>query len=228
MLALDERSMTPICTCMMIPNKRSLNLATITTICLCVWLALRQLLQRLIIASIGISALCAVNSCSSQRHLRVTMDSLTSRTTSESMSHKVLVKTTMAALPSESSTMTLPLTALHNLPESLPISRQTGRARIEYRKIKDTVYLTAHCDSIERAIEQMMLIEQGSQTNSSIGQVSKRQEKLSSQQLYSPIYSVCIIFIAFAGGFLLATLLGLTRWYHQLLNSLIRAIRRLF
>lgn len=134
----------------------------------------------------------------------------------------------MAALPSESISMNLPLTALHNLPESLPISRQTGRARIEYLKIRDTIYLTAHCDSIERAIEQMMLIEQGSQTNSSIGQVSKRQEKLSSQQLYSPIYSVRIIFIAFAGGFLLATLLGLTRWYHQLLNSLIKAILRLF
>lgn len=74
----------------------------------------------------------------------------------------------------------------------------------------------------------MMLIEQGSHTDSVIGRVSRRQEELSPQRLYPPVYSICMIYTAFAGGLLLATLLGRTSWYHQFINSLIRAILRLF
>lgn len=132
----------------------------------------------------------------------------------------------MAPVASESTQMTLPMTDLHKLPQRLELSQRRGRASIVLQRLRDTLFIQAHCDSLERMLEELSLEDERSHNEQRRLRHTQRELSLNTPTPHSlgryPPYGFCCL------GFIFALLLERINPYHRAVNRLIKSLKTLF
>lgn len=100
----------------------------------------------------GLLALCVV-SCSIVRRSTASHHQVAQSTAlaMDSTAHATAVWTSQA-IAADTVVLTLPTTALHELPPTAVYQQKRGRASLTAQRKGDTLYLTATCDSLERLL----------------------------------------------------------------------------
>ena len=117
----------------------------------------RLLFVALLSAVTMILALCAT-SCSTSKRVEVSSQRTSAEAvvradslqTAETVQQTTLL--TYQPVQADSLSMKIPLTNLRDLPDGASFTRRKGRANVTLRNIRDTLYVEASCDSLQRLV----------------------------------------------------------------------------
>lgn len=72
--------------------------------------------------------------------------------------HRVNRKATVSleTIPASTAELTLPIASLHSLPKGAVFTEKSGAATVGVKVEGDTVYVTAHCDSLQQVIYHLV------------------------------------------------------------------------
>lgn len=196
-----------------------------TTPCVTAYPAWRHSLLVLTAAAIGLLALLST-SCSTRQRRATALDAhtATQRTTSELMTEEARYVKTSESVPTAHSTLTLPSTTLHELPQGLPITERSGRASVRVLRLRDSVYITAQCDSLERAVETLILRRDSLATRADSLAERLHQSEEARTKTSRPLLSLIPWWLWLALGWALG---ARTPWLSSLVKTLIKRLKNI-